>query len=136
MCHVFGWKQGSNMPQFYVHLAGDDRDEAFLKMNGMQSANSTSETGNYAPQSCSRCRRANSPDSKFCNGCGLAFDLKCAVESDQAKDQMKDKIESLSSELAKSPEIVDKLLAALALVKDANSPDMNRRKQPERTQEN
>jgi len=117
MCHVFGWKQGSDMPQFYIHLAGDDRDEAFLKMNGLEAVNNCrSETTVYVPTVCPRCKRNNSPDAKYCNGCGLAFDLKYAVEVDQRKEDMKEKIQMLSEELAKSPEIVDKLLNALAIV--------------------
>ena len=117
MCHVFGWKQGSDMPQFYVHLSGDDRDEAFLKMNGMECVNNGhSETSVYVPIICPRCKRNNSPDAKYCNGCGLAFDLKYAVDIDQMKDDIKEKIEMLSEELAKSPEVVDKLLNALATI--------------------
>lgn len=115
MCHVFGWKQGSDMPQFYVHLSGDDRDEAFLKMNGMESVNNgNSESSAYAPIVCPRCKRNNSPDAKYCNGCGLAFDLKFATEVDQRKEEIKEKIDTLSTELAKSPEVVDLLLRAVA----------------------
>jgi len=118
MCHVFGWKQGSDMPQFYVHLADDERDEAFLKMNGMNIINNRhSETTVYAPKVCPRCRKNNSPDAKYCNGCGLAFDLKYAVEVDQRKEDIKERIDKLSTELSKSPEVVDKLLNALALLR-------------------
>ncbi len=132
MCHVFGWSQGSRMPMFYIHLAGDDRDRAFLKLNGMEpSGNNGSEITAYVPQICPRCRTSNSPDSKFCNSCGLAFDLKYAVEADQKDDNIKDKINSLSTELAKSPEIIDKLLDALALLNNADSPEMNHRKRLE-----
>ncbi len=131
MCHVFGWKQGSNMPQFYVHLAGDDRDEAFLKMNGMRPASASSvETSAYVPTICPRCKRTNSPDSKYCNGCGLAFEITYAMEVDQEKDNVKRRIDALSTELAKNPEILDKLLEALTLLKneDENSQEMNHRK--------
>ena len=117
MCHVFGWKQGSDMPQFYVHLAGEDRDEAFLKMNGMESNNACSDNAVYVPQVCPRCKRNNSPDAKYCNGCGLALDIKHAVEVDQRKIDIKSKIDTLSIELAKSPEVVDRLLEALALLR-------------------
>jgi len=117
MCHVFGWKQGSDMPQFYVHLSGDDRDEAFLKMNGLESMNDGHSETVYVPIICPRCKRNNSPDSKYCNACGLAFDLKYATELDQRKEDMKEKIDTLSDELAKSPEIVDRLVEALTLLK-------------------
>jgi integrase len=116
MCHVFGWKQGSDMPQFYVHLAGDERDEAFLKMNGMESNNACSDNTAYVPLICPRCKRNNSPDARYCNGCGLAFDLKYAVELDQRKEDIKEKIDRLSDVLARSPEIVDALLEAISLL--------------------
>lgn len=118
LCHVFGWKQGSDMPQFYVHLAGEDRDAAFLKMNGLESiSNARSENTAYVPQLCPRCKRNNSPDAKYCNGCGLALDIKHAVEADQRKIDIKSKIDTLSEELAKSPDVVDKLIDALTLLK-------------------
>ena len=118
MCHVFGWKQGSDMPQFYVHLAGEDRDEAFLKMNGMEGMNNVqSENTVYVPITCPRCKRNNSPDAKYCNGCGLAFDLKYATEVDQRKEDIKEKIDTLSTELAKSPDVLDALLKAVALLR-------------------
>jgi len=115
LCHVFGWKQGSDMPHFYVHLSGDDRDNAFLKMNGLpMQANGSDNNGTYAPVVCPRCKRTNSPDAKYCNGCGLALNLEFAVRFDQTKDQLKHKIETLTDELVKSPEVVDALLQALS----------------------
>jgi integrase/recombinase XerD len=38
---VYGWKPGSQMKEVYIHLGDDDRDQAFLKMNGMQRVDST-----------------------------------------------------------------------------------------------
>jgi len=117
MCQVFGWKQGSDMPQFYVHLSGDDRDEAFLKMNGLESiSNARSENTAYVPQVCPRCKRTNSPDAKYCNGCGLALEVRFALELDQRKEDIKEKIDTLAEKLAKSPEVVDALLRALDIL--------------------
>ncbi|MFQ5951250.1 MAG: tyrosine-type recombinase/integrase, partial [Candidatus Geothermarchaeales archaeon] len=118
MCHLFGWKQGSNMPMFYVHLAGEDRDHAFRKMNGMPLEESQSEDSNYAPQECTRCGRKNSPDAKFCNGCGLALDIKAAFEIDRGKESLSQRMDTIRDELAKSPEVVDVLLKSLRMLKD------------------
>lgn len=117
MCHVFGWKQGSDMPQFYVHLAGDDRDNAFLKMNGLPVQKNNYENGEYAPQVCHRCKRNNSPDAKFCNGCGLGLDIKSVIDVDQRKESLSQKIDTITDELAKSPEAVDMLLKSLRMLK-------------------
>ncbi len=112
---------------FYVHLAGDDRDNAFLKMNGIENKNNGHSANTvYVSIVCSRCKRNNSPDAKYCNGCGLAFDLKFALETDQRKEEIKDKIDRLSSELAKSPGLVDVLLKALTTLNvKENSKAMN-----------
>ena len=119
MCHVFGWKQGSDMPQFYVHLAGDDRDNAFLKMNGLEIKNNgNNENSNYVPVICQRCKINNSPDAKYCNGCGLGFDLKFAMETDQKKKNADEKFDILRKKLENSPEVVDKLLDVLGLLKN------------------
>jgi hypothetical protein len=103
-------------------LAGDDRDEAFLKTNGMESMNNVqSDSAVYVPIVCPRCKKNNSPDAKYCNGCGLAFDLKYATDLDQRKEGIKEKIDRLSDELAKWPEVVDALLNALATLKNPKS---------------
>jgi len=127
MCHVFGWKQGSDMPQFYVHLSGEDRDNAFLKMNGMPvQANGNENNGTYPPVVCPRCKRTNSPDAKYCNGCGLALDVQFALNADQRKASIREQVDRLSEELAKSPEIADILLKALTALNATGTNATNR----------
>lgn len=114
MCHVFGWKLGSDMPQFYVHLAGEERDSAYLKMNGLQPQdNGHSNGGKYVAQSCPRCKAKSSPDSKFCNACGLAFDLKYAIGQDKIAREATSKMDRLMSILASKPEVVSALIDAI-----------------------
>lgn len=48
---------------------------------------------------------------------GIFLDLKYATELDRRKEDIKEKIEKLSSELAKSPEVMHRLLEALALLR-------------------
>lgn len=130
---VYGWKPGSKAKQAYIHLADEDLDQAFLKLNGMQSPSPRSEEKPYVVVACPRCKTNNSPDSKYCNGCGLAFDLSYAVGLDQRKEGLREKMDKLSTELAKSPEILDKLMEALTLLRkdDENSPEINHRKRLE-----
>jgi len=109
-----GWAMDSDEAAVYVHMSGRDVDDALLRINGIEKEHKEEEA--FRGIECQRCKVKNSPEAKYCNGCGLAFDLKYAVEVDQRKEDMKEKIEMLSEELAKSPEIVDKLLNALAIV--------------------
>jgi len=77
MCLYFGWRQGSRMPSFYVHLSGRDVDNKMLELYGLK----PKENGfKDQIQICQRCQANNSPVSKFCNRCGSALDLKTALE--------------------------------------------------------
>ncbi len=87
----------------------------FTSMNTLRQGRRETEV--YAPLACLRCGKSNSPDSKFCNWCGLALDIRHALEADQRKEDLKDKIDELSTELAKSPEVLDMLLNAVQLMK-------------------
>lgn len=120
---LYGWKPGSKAKQAYIHLADEDLDCAFLKMNGESITEAPPETSTYVPAVCPRCKRNNSPDSKYCNGCGLAFDLIYAVGLDKKKSDFKEKMETLSNEFAKSPEVLDKLMDALELLKQEKVQD-------------
>lgn len=116
---VFGWQPGSDARKYYLHLSGKQRDNAFLKMNGIETINnghSQSSNGVQVKQ-CSKCKKSNSHDAKYCNECGLDFDLKFAMEMDQKKDALKEKIEMFLTKLEKSPETVDKFMKAVDMVK-------------------
>lgn len=90
-------------------------------MNGMQRADRVhEESAAYVPVICPRCKRGNSPHAKYCNGCGLAFDLSYAVDLDVRKQDIKEKIDRLSAEFAKSPEVLDRPMEALELLRKEN----------------
>src|SRR2546425_2399319 len=105
MCAMLGWKFSSKMPSIYVHLSGEDIDEAQSIMNGVPHAKKTEREFN--PKECPRCREKNSPISKFCIKCGAPLDLITAVETDEKKS----KVERLMNKLAEDPEKLDRLLA-------------------------
>jgi len=110
-----GWSMDSRMPSTYIHLRAADVDDAILRLNGITT---DKENGmEFKPILCPRCKQKNTPGTKLCYACGLAFDLKYAVELDQRKEGIKEKIDTLSVELAKSPEVVDALLEAVSLLK-------------------
>ncbi len=85
LCALMGWRQGSKMPGVYIHLAGEDIDEAQAIMNNVTVVKE--KESQLQPLVCSRCDFTNSPLSKFCNRCGFGLDLKSVIEIDRAKDR-------------------------------------------------
>ena len=110
-----GWSLDSKMGSTYIHLQSKDVDDAILRLNGV--VKDRPSDPNFKAVVCPRCRSNNSPGTKLCLACGHALDLKTVYEIEGRKETLREKIEKLSGELAKSPEIVDSLLEALALAK-------------------
>lgn len=110
MCAMFGWKQGSQMPSVYIHLSGEDIDEAQAVLNGVRPAKEDGEP--FRPKFCSRCKEKNSPDSKYCNRCGFILDVEFAVKVDEAKAR----VDSLLNKLTEDPEKLERLLTLVEKV--------------------
>lgn len=108
LCALMGWKQGSDMPSVYVHLSGEDIDEAQAILNGTKSRRE--DESKLQPLACDRCGFTNSAVSKFCNKCGLCLDLKIAVEEDQKKE----KIENLLYDIIQDDKKLEKLRSFLS----------------------
>jgi site-specific recombinase XerD len=83
MSAIFGWKQGSKMPSIYVHLSGRDVDDALLGIYGLKRAEEVEPK--LRPRICPRCQQANAYDAKFCSRCGLALDVRAAMEMEEAR---------------------------------------------------
>lgn len=83
MNQVFGWKQGSEMPSIYVHLSGRDLDDALLGVYGLKKREETEPK--LKPKICPRCQTPNQFDARFCIKCGLALDVKVAMEVEEAR---------------------------------------------------
>jgi integrase/recombinase XerD len=83
MSQIFGWRQGSKMPSIYVHLSGRDLDEAILGVYGLRKVRE--EEPRLKPRICPRCQTPNQPDARFCFKCGLALDVKAALEVEEAR---------------------------------------------------
>jgi predicted Zn-ribbon and HTH transcriptional regulator len=86
MKQYLGWVQGSDMAAIYVHLSGRDVDNALLRMHGIV----TDETKDVqmSPKQCNRCGTMNSPTTKFCSKCGLALDIKAALEIEEKSSEI------------------------------------------------
>ncbi len=72
MDHYFGWVQGSNMPQVYVHLSGREVDDKLLRHYKLRK-DKEEEKNDDKPKRCPRCKEVNDPKARYCNRCGLAM---------------------------------------------------------------
>jgi len=104
LCSTAGWKQGSKMPSVYVHLAGEDVDEAQCILNGVAKVENKEEQ--LKPKICQRCNTRNSPDSKFCNKCAFPLDYETVIKIDETRS----KLDRLLDKLTEDPEKLNKLL--------------------------
>jgi integrase/recombinase XerD len=104
LCATAGWKQGSRMPSVYIHLAGEDVDEAQCILSGTAAVERKEEQ--LKPIVCKRCQTSNLPGSKFCSKCGAPLDLKTAVQLDQTRV----KLDRLLDKLTEDPQKLEKLL--------------------------
>ena len=83
MCKALGWRQGSRMPSIYVHLSGRDVDDALLGIYGLRRPKDGEPK--LKPKVCPRCGALNQIDAMFCSKCGLALDIKAAMQMEKAK---------------------------------------------------
>ncbi|MBS7612227.1 tyrosine-type recombinase/integrase [Candidatus Bathyarchaeota archaeon] len=113
MNQVFGWRQGSKMPSIYVHLSGRDLDEAILGVYGLKKREETEPK--LKPKICPRCSTPNQFDARFCIKCGLALDVKAAMEVEEARRTT----DSIMDLLMKDPGFRELLVKKLAELKKA-----------------
>jgi integrase len=107
LCATAGWKQGSRMPSVYIHLAGEDVDEAQCILSGTAKVEKKDEQ--LKPIVCPRCLGKNPPGSKFCSTCGAPSDLKTAFQLDQTRA----KLDTLLDKLTEDPQKLEKFLTLL-----------------------
>jgi integrase len=86
MKQYLGWVQGSDMAAIYVHLSGRDVDNALLRMHGIVTEDT--KDVQMSPKQCTRCSTMNSPTTKFCSKCGLALDIKAALEIEEKSSEV------------------------------------------------
>lgn len=65
----FGWVQGSDMANTYVHVNAEDVDNAVMHYNGMNSKKEIT-TSNSQPKICPRCKEQNGFADETCIHCG------------------------------------------------------------------
>jgi site-specific recombinase XerD/ribosomal protein L40E len=107
-----GWVQHSNMASTYVHLSGRDVDKALLRLSGVPVDEKEGEE-QFEVKICPRCQVKNGPTAKFCDACGLALEVKAAMEIDETRA----KVDRLMNELIRNPKVLDALLESIENLK-------------------
>lgn len=79
MKEYFGWTQGSDMPQTYIHLSGRDIDSEIMQMYGIEEEEETEE------KQCNRCMKEYRGNENFCPRCGAPFDQETARKTEKAR---------------------------------------------------
>ena len=87
LCQIMGWVQGSKQAATYVHLSQRDTDKAILGMYGLLEKEEEEDEKLVAVK-CPRCHQNNSPGARFCFYCGMALDVKAAMETDEKEKQL------------------------------------------------
>jgi len=103
LCQIFGWTLSSRMPATYVHMSGRDVDNALLKIYGIK------ENGDDEIITCPRCKSENKPIAKYCNNCGIPFNLETAMSDEEERSRYDDMMSKLMEEMLKDPEIKKKM---------------------------
>lgn len=104
LCATAGWKQNSRMPSVYIHLAGEDIDEAHCILSGTVKVEKEDEQ--LQSVVCQRCKSKNLPGSTFCNRCGMPLSMVTAMKLDHARA----KLDRLFDKLTEDPQKLDRLL--------------------------
>jgi len=117
LCQYMGWVPGSRMASVYVHLSGRDVDKAIMKVYGLENEAEKKEESVLKPKKCPRCEKINPATAKLCNNCGLALDIKTAIEMEERNKEIekaRNKVDAFILEAIKrSPEIEKMVLRAI-----------------------
>lgn len=103
LCIMFGWQQHSKQPSTYIHLSGEDVDDALLKIHGFKKDEETDLI------SCPRCHKQYSSLAKYCDACGMPFNIKTFEESQEERDKYDKMMDKLMEEMLKDEAIKKKM---------------------------
>ena len=75
---IFGWTADSNMPKIYIHLSGEDVEDAVLNIYGLKKIEQNEPT--IGITRCIRCKQNIPTINKFCPYCGTIQNTDTATE--------------------------------------------------------
>lgn len=120
LCEYFGWAQGSDMPQIYVHLSGRDIDKAVNRYYGLEEEEK--QEVELKPQKCPRCQEQAAATDRFCRKCGLILDPRERAKIDMEE---KERGPDIMTEILKDSEKREEFKKYLQIVEQIeDSPDL------------
>jgi integrase/recombinase XerD len=111
-----GWIHGSDMPGTYIHLSGQQVDDAILSIYGL--VKDKDKKPLLTSVNCPRCKTMNGPTSDFCSSCGMALNAAAATNID---DMQQLGMRLLLEIGAKDPKDAQELQGYLGKLKDVLS---------------
>jgi integrase/recombinase XerD len=130
------WTMTSNMPQRYLHFAGNESIKAQLKAQGIISNNESNTAESEAepttalrpPLICTNCKEQNKPDAHFCvnPACGMVLSFKAHSESIAEAENIKKTIAAMEIRQTAFETILKKMVAS-DLDVDINDPEEQER---------
>jgi len=94
----FGWGQDSKMCGTYIHLSGQQTDEAILKANGIE-IKKDNDKSFTKPRVCLRCQTANEFTNRVCKACGMILSPEEARMVIQKETDRDDEIAAMKQQM-------------------------------------
>ena len=93
MKSYFGWGQDSKMCSTYIHLSGQQTDEAILRANGIE-VQQDAQTALSKPKTCLKCKTVNEFTNRVCKTCGMTLSLDEAQMILKEEDKINTAVEN------------------------------------------
>ena len=106
---IFGWKQSSTMLGIYVHMSGRNTENALKRLYGIGEEEKEEES-KLAPKKCIRCGHVNPSTFRQCDNCGMALDLKSAIETAEQLEKRGKELSDLKHKIVKMEGKMDRLI--------------------------
>jgi Site-specific recombinase XerD len=101
---IFGWTSDSSMPKTYIHLSGEDVEDAVLNVYGLKKTENKKPT--IGITKCIRCRQSIPTINNFCPFCGAIQKTETATELVNFEEKAKNLMFRI---LKENPELISLL---------------------------
>lgn len=115
MKQYFGWTQSSRMAETYIHMSGQDTDNAILQACGIK-VEEKQIAKDMKPKLCIRCNSTNPVTNVVCGICGLPLDQKQA-EKIITNQTQKENIDNFMNKIIENPDFLKILVEKMAEMK-------------------
>lgn len=117
MKSYFGWGQDSKMCSTYIHLSGQQTDDAILRANGIQ-ATKDDQVALTKPKTCLKCKTVNEFTNRVCKNCGMVLSLE---EAQMVIKKEADRNAAVENELLAMKQQMKIILQGLAELKESRA---------------